>query len=240
MKARRLVMTVLALGLATTVALEARVFMRLGRTRPQHIEAGQSGWSEGVAGAIRINGRDADVQVFSAPASNTAALRRLDSWYRERGADVMVFPSSELGWGLARSAEGTSRFLVVSPRVWNRSLAFLVHTRAGATTPAAVPPLPDIPDYPGARVGSTVERPQQGLTARFLHTTASAQEVLAFYDGALARSGWVPFFSDPAGRRAAGPLAVYVRGNRVCYVSLSDSKRSPSERVVTVLLKTGS
>ena len=240
MKARRFVMTALALGLATAVVLEARVFMRLGRAQPQRLEASQTGWREGVAGPVRINGRDADVQVFSTAVSNAAALNRLDGWYRERGADVVVFPSSELGWGLARSAEGSSRFLVVSPRVWNRSLAFLVHTQPTGAAPGAVAALPDIPDYPGARVGSTVERPRQGLTARFLHTTASAEEVLAFYDGALARAGWTPFFTDPAGRRAAGPLAVYVRGDRVCYVSLSASKHSPAERVVTLLVKAGS
>ena len=230
----RCVLTLVLVAGATTVC--ARVFMRWGGGEPHRLETEHTGWASGGEGQIAVNGRESELQIFSSPRSTHRTLERLRSLYAGRGAQVSVFPAHESGWGWAlwpdRSA---TRFLVISPRELTHSIVFVTHAKPGSRG-RDMDGLEGIQDYPGAQPGSRVERPREGLVARFLRTTAAPRDVLDFYDQALQGAGWKPFFSDSHGRRVEGPLAVYTRGTETCYISLS-AIRGTSEIMITVLVK---
>ncbi len=225
---------VLAAVLAST--LDARVYVRRGRGTGQPLDADELGWQPAGSGRILLNGRPSSVQVFAAPTSGQRTIDRLQSIYGQRGAETVGWAGPELGWGMAAWPDRLTRFLVVSPRMFRQTLVFVVHS--DTADPAGVEgPLPGIPDYPGARPGSLVQRPDAGLSMRFLFTRDPAPDILAFYDQSLAASGWSPLIADAGGARAAGPLAVYTRGRSTCYVSISGSREPGSDHVVTVLLQ---
>ncbi|GEM_PF-2487026 len=219
------------------VPAAARVFMRWGRADTQRVTPTESGWQQGQTGPVHVNGRTYDLQVYAARGSARQALEQFRRMYREREADVQLWPGGEMHAGWAVWPDRFTRALVVSPRHWPHPLVFLVHSRqpAAAAAPPAAPA--DLPVYPGARPGSQVTRPETGVTAAFWRTPDAPREVLAFYDQALGAAGWTPFFVDTAGRRADGPLAVYTKGRRLCYVQVSPVRAVPGEQMITVLIK---
>jgi len=225
----------LLVGVLAT-SLDARVFVRRGRGTGQPLEADELGWRDAGSGDLVLNGRSSAVQVFAAPTSGPRTIERLRSVYAQRGAETVGWAGPEMGWGLAAWSDRLTRFIVVSPRMFRETLVFVVHSdTSDPVVPAGA--LPGIPDYPGARAGSLVQRPDSGLSLRFLFTRDAPADILAFYDRSLASSGWEPLIADASGARAPGPMAVYARGRSTCYVSISAGRAPGSDHVVTVLLQ---
>ncbi len=227
---------VLLLLTVATVSLDARVYIRRGRATGQQIDAGELGWQYAGSGEMTVNGKPSTVQVFAAQLSSQRAVDRLRILYERRGAQSAAWAEGEMGWGLAVWPEKMTRFFVLAPRMYIKALIFVVHTDTSESRRQQAG-LPGIPDYPGARPGSLVQNPDAGISLRFLFTRDSTADILAFYDRALGSAGWQPLITGPSGERAHGPLAVYARGRRVCYVSVSAGREPGADHVITVLVQ---
>ncbi len=217
---------------------EARVFMRWGRADRQSLAAETTGWQPAQQGTVQIDGQTYELQVFGSRGSVQQTLARVERIYRERDAHVHIWPGRELGVGQAIWPDRETRVLVVAPPAWSQQLVFLVHGRtAPRDREGPATPILNLPVFPGARRGSHISRPDSGVHTAFWRTTATVRDVWAFYDQAMVAAGWTPYFTVERGRRAAAPLAVYTKGNQLCYVQVSPVNNRPGEQMITVLVK---
>jgi len=217
-------------------AIEARVYYRWGGENVQWMSTEHSGWKQAGEKRLLINGRPHHLQIFAARGTAQSALLRLRDLYTARGAVVAVFPGHDLSWGVAAWPDRNTRWLILSSRALPQPLAFLVHDESSTPAPAQAPPLPGIPDFPGAVPGTTLIEPDKGIATRFLSTSVAPADILSFYENAMRLEGWMPFFDDGTGRAASAPLAVYIKDGRFCFISVSSS--SPfTKNIITLLTK---
>lgn len=230
--------------LAACAFSHGRIFESLGRIGRDSYET-LPGWSRAYAAPFVLNGGRADVEVWSAPESLSAALARLRDEAKRQGGIAAFFPGTAMAWGLSTGGGRVSRILLAEMEGGRQTLVFRFsqteavfrQTAAGLRNAA----LPDnLPVYPGARAEFIAVNEQSGVTfAVFTVPGAAVADARAYLARALEQAGWIPALGAAA---AAYPgMGFYTRRNALCGWTAKLSGNG-GDCVVTLLhrrLKTG-
>ncbi len=225
------ILLVLLLGSLVPGVSPGRVFRSAGVRGGQLNTAGLP-WEFAYHTTMSVNGRRNAVYVYSA-RFHEPVEEQLKSQFERQGATVVLHRTPDGATGLAKWPDREARILVLSPDSQPNQMVFLFYPEALRSGETHFP----IPEYPGAKMGSTTLDEETKTFCATLETTDSIEQIHTFYAGVLAANGWSPALPWNRSGEALSRMALFHKHEKMCCI-LATNKPDGFRRV-TVLVKGG-
>jgi hypothetical protein len=214
------------------VPASGKVFRLFGGGTQDAFQNGSLPWDTAYVTTMSVNGRPANVKVYSARYSEPV-VEQLKSRFEQLGAKVQMGSTSEGTTGRAVWPDHTIGFLVLKPPLEPTQQILIYEPVGKQERPAKLP----VPEFNRATIRSTVTDDETGTFLATLNTSASCTEVHSFYAGALQAEGWKLVAPALVKNGRISGMAVYEKKSKVCYVQAVDRIDGPN--MITLLVKGG-
>jgi len=193
------------------------------------------GWSRGYSTAMKINGEDAKVEVWSSPSGFFKTMAELEDHCGDKSLPHTFTSGEAIGFGMAVDGTTLQRWLVTrvdgadrSTVVYQTTMSLEDFRRGGDAKAKAKAPrehkLAEIPAYEQSEAMSHYHDANTDTQVELSSSAQPAVFVQGWFDRKMAAAGWVrPLeHAGPAGTR------VYTRKNERAFVTLRDAKQGGS------------
>ena len=189
----------LLLLLALLPILTATFFTTSAEARVYSLTGGKSfaeglGWSVAYSTKMDINGRPADVQVWSSPDRFFRSMAKLQDAWRARGIREGFVAGQEMGWGMVVEDDRLIRYLVINMEGRAGTVVYQtsqkIEDARASMKRKSVPQMEAVPTYPGAKPLSYLADKDSGMEVEVTETRAPVFQVVNWFDGQMDSLGW--------------------------------------------------
>lgn len=204
-----------------------------------------AGWKRLHQTPMRINGGRGELEVFGCDEPLAAVMSKLKRAYGTEGSAADFKQTDTMGWALIHDGESVTRILVLDTLPTAQSMLFVLNqSRAEYEKSLSAPAehqLTELPVFPGSVAQSYIEAEATRTRLEVSVAAAPAAAVSAFFDSALAQSGWQPMPpglppGQPEAAAGAGQFAIYQKGPEICCI-LAQASAQSAESTITMLHK---
>lgn len=222
-----------ALGLLGAFTVKARVYEKHSISLLSAEAYAGLGWQQVYDTSMRIDGRNAEVQLWQSLEFPDRVLTTLEAHCLNGGLASGFFMGQRMGWGLSVANGDLVKHLVFSPDGNRNTFVLHIRTSGSSISPAAET------DWlmPGATPARTLSNPETGLFFMQSHISASNKQVRDFYRDRFAADGWSPHLSG--GRQSPMDHDVYTKKGRLSLLSVKSTGQDRLTQITMVQQEIG-